>query len=176
MSKRSPIFRLQVGCQTDALSLPRPLAPSTTDFFWQRWSLSVLVLLSCGGVEAYLTGRGSRAHVGLELSWTIPMCSGAPKGSVIRPFLFLLFVNDLTDALWGTNVALSGRSYTERKLLKTSKINLSIDPVQCSYIKIGREVPLPRSFETGFYLIIRDRSAFTPQMICQSGSLRRVVA
>ncbi len=50
-------------------------------------------------IEAYLSGRVSRVHVGGEHSGAIPMHSGVPRGSMIGPLLFLLFVNDLPDVL-----------------------------------------------------------------------------
>ncbi len=38
-------------------------------------------------------------HVGGELSGTISMRSGAPQGSVLGPFYFFFFLNNLPDAL-----------------------------------------------------------------------------
>ncbi len=46
-------------------------------------------------IDAYVSGRVTRVHVGREHSGAIPMHSGVPQGA----FLFLLFVNDLPDVL-----------------------------------------------------------------------------
>ncbi len=50
-------------------------------------------------IEVYLIERVARVNVGGELSGTIAITRGVPKGSVIGPLLFLLCVNDLPDAL-----------------------------------------------------------------------------
>ncbi len=52
---------------------------------------------SCGGLkQTFLDGR---VHVGGEPLETIPISSGDPQGTMIGPLLFLLFVNDLPDAI-----------------------------------------------------------------------------
>ncbi len=50
-------------------------------------------------IEAYLSCRVSREHVGGEHSGELPMHSDLSQGSVIGPLLLLLFVNDLPDVL-----------------------------------------------------------------------------
>ncbi len=50
-------------------------------------------------IEAHLSGRVSRVHVGGEHSGAIPMHSDVSQDFVIGPLLFLLFVSDLPDVL-----------------------------------------------------------------------------
>ncbi len=118
-------------------------------------------------IEAYLSGRVSRVHVGGEHSGTIPMHSGVPQGSVIGPLLFLLFMNDLPDVLEALPLLFSDdvKMVTRRSqsmdlhssLTATwdwsKKWDLPINPTKCNYLTIvplsffpdgsGTPIPVP---------------------------------
>ncbi len=107
-------------------------------------------------IEACLSGRVSRVHVGGEHSGAIPMHSGVPQGSLIGPLLFLLFVNDLPNILealvllFADDVKMVTRRIQNMNLHKSitaewdwsKKWDLKINPSKCNYLTIGREVPL----------------------------------
>ena len=56
--------------------------------------------------HAYLCGRRQRVTVLGATSCDLPVTSGVPQGSILRPALFLLYVNNLPDSIFNSKVAI----------------------------------------------------------------------
>ena len=52
-------------------------------------------------INAFLTNRLQRVQIGNCLSSFINVISGVPHGSVLGPILFIIYINDISDFLWG---------------------------------------------------------------------------
>ena len=70
--------------------------------------------------RSYLNGRSQQVLANNHRSTALSVCCGVPQGSVLGPLFFILYVNDMLEALGNVNVQL----YADDTVLSVSGANL----------------------------------------------------
>ena len=71
--------------------------------------------------SSYLMGRFERVTVLGETFDTLPFSSGIPQGSILGPMLFLIYVDNLSDSVLTSHVAMFADGTKIYKQIKSQK-------------------------------------------------------
>ena len=90
-------------------------------------------------IKSYLTGRTQTVRIGSSVSSQLPIYSGVPQGSIRRPLLFLVYINDLPKCVMSSCYGYAD----DYKIMGTDPTTLHIDirksgsgvkPMKCASI------------------------------------------
>ena len=70
--------------------------------------------------ESYLSGRQQYVSIGDAMSSTVDVVCGVPQGSVLGPLIFIIYINDMTNAC----TSLKGVQYADDTTLYCSSHNI----------------------------------------------------
>ena len=137
-----------------------------------------------------MTDRRQRVAVLGVTSDSLPVCSGVPQGSILGPLLFLLYVNDLPEAVKSSHVSMFAddtklystiTSQEDVKFLQTdiksleywsSVSGLSFNQSKCKHQRITRKVlPITSSYKLITDVKISDTVSERDLGVCVSSNL-----
>jgi len=84
-------------------------------------------------IREFLLGRTQRVRVGGQLSEEVRVTSGVPQGSVLGPFLFLAYVNDIWRNMKSTNRLFADDCVIYRKIIN----NADMEKLQKDLDRLG---------------------------------------
>jgi len=71
-------------------------------------------------VKGFLIARRQRVVINGEFSSWIPVTSGVPQGSVLRPLYFIIYINDISSVVSNSTVKLFADDVTIYKEIACS--------------------------------------------------------
>ena len=85
-------------------------------------------------IKEYLTGRKQCVSINNNLSGYLPVTSGAPQGSILRPLFFIAYVNDISHCISFSKLFLFADDAKLAKIIKFLQDIKSLQEDLCSFI------------------------------------------
>ena len=88
-------------------------------------------------ISSYLTNRYQCVKIGSVLSDPLPVTSGAPQGSLLGPFLFILYCYDIKPLFQDTSLVMYADDVSEVCPIYKSSVQSSIETINSEFFNIS---------------------------------------